>query len=50
MQVVAVQSIVTSALKLLFTKINCSRVRLMRFYSEDYSALTGALARAMVTE
>jgi hypothetical protein len=37
--------LVASELKLLFTKINFSGVRLMRFDSKDYSALTGALAQ-----
>jgi hypothetical protein len=37
--------LVASDLKLLFTKINFSCVRLMRFDSKDYSALTGALAQ-----
>ena len=37
--------LVASELKLLFTKINFSCVRLMRFDSKDYSALTGALAQ-----
>jgi hypothetical protein len=42
--------LVASELKLLFTKINFSGVRLMRFDSKDYSALTGALAQWLLID